>query len=78
MESKYLIWSNQHGAWWGPNEKGYVQIIDFAGRYTKEQAEAIVKKSTVNGKLKTEVTNFLTGEIREVFDEVMVKEVEDE
>lgn len=34
----YLIWSNVHGAWWGPNRAGYYATLSFAGRYTREEA----------------------------------------
>ena len=30
----YLIWSNEHRAWWRPNAKGYTVHIKTAGRYT--------------------------------------------
>jgi len=36
--SDYLIWSNEHGAWWGPARTGYVQRIENAGHYTYDQA----------------------------------------
>jgi len=34
----YLIWSNEHGAWWRPNSAGYTSEIERAGRYTRAQA----------------------------------------
>lgn len=36
----YLIWSNVHGAWWGPNHAGYYTDLSLAGRYTREEAIA--------------------------------------
>lgn len=36
--SAYLIWSNEHRAWWGPNRSGYVARVEDAGRYSYEQA----------------------------------------
>jgi hypothetical protein len=39
--SHYLIWSNEHRCWWGPNQRGYTQSIDRAGRYTREEAIGI-------------------------------------
>lgn len=30
---KWLIWSNQHGAWWKPHENGYTKDRNAAGRY---------------------------------------------
>lgn len=34
----YLIWSNEHKRWWGPDFNGYEPRIENAGRYTREQA----------------------------------------
>jgi hypothetical protein len=38
MDELYLIWSNEHGAWWGPGRRGYVRRIENAGRYSHAQA----------------------------------------
>lgn len=46
-----LIWSNEHGRWWGPNGVGYTDVIEAAGRYTLTAAAAIVDKATVGGQL---------------------------
>jgi hypothetical protein len=40
----YVIWSEQHCAWLLP-EKGYTNSLRIAGRYPKEEAEAIVAKA---------------------------------
>ena len=37
----WLIWSNEHNAWWGPAERGYVRDIRSAGLYTFERAAEI-------------------------------------
>lgn len=37
----YVIWSNEHRAWWRPNECGYCTMLAGAGRYTREDALAI-------------------------------------
>ena len=42
---KYLIWSFEHNAWWRPNECGYTENIDEAGRYEPEDAKRIVANS---------------------------------
>lgn len=34
----YLIWSNEHRAWWGPGRRGYVKRIADAGRYSESAA----------------------------------------
>ena len=38
MAERYLIWSHEHGAWWGPGRCGYVASIGAAGRYTEAEA----------------------------------------
>jgi hypothetical protein len=47
----FLIWSNEHGAWWRDNESGYTSHIDEAGRYTRADADRIVADATVDGQL---------------------------
>lgn len=37
-QDKYLIWSHEHGGWWGPDRCGYPKRFSHAGRYTREQA----------------------------------------
>lgn len=37
----WLVWSNEHAAWWGANHCGYYMDIDSAGRYTLAEALAI-------------------------------------
>jgi len=39
---QYLVWSNEHRAWWRPNSNGYTGSIDQAGRYTRHEAVRIV------------------------------------
>ena len=34
----YLIWSHEHGGWWGPGRSGYVRSISAAGRYSRDEA----------------------------------------
>jgi hypothetical protein len=33
MADQYLIYSNHHKAWWGPDGRGYTSNIAYAGRY---------------------------------------------
>jgi len=37
-DEPWLIWSNQHIAWWRPNSRGYTYDIRAAGSYSKEYA----------------------------------------
>ncbi|PTQ64473.1 hypothetical protein C8J45_103323 [Sphingomonas sp. PP-CE-3G-477] len=37
----YLVWSNEHKAWWGKDRCGYTKIIANAGRYNRAEALAI-------------------------------------
>lgn len=37
-EKVYLVWSNEHGAWWGHNQCGYNAHVKDAGRYSLEEA----------------------------------------
>lgn len=39
----YLIWSNQHRAWWRPNRQGYTTHLDAAGRYGRDEAIGIAR-----------------------------------
>lgn len=43
--SLYLIWSNEHRAWWGPQRSGYVLTISAAGRYLREEALEICRNA---------------------------------
>lgn len=40
---KYLVWSNEHTAWWRENSQGYTYEITYAGRYSREEAMRICK-----------------------------------
>lgn len=41
MERNYLVWSNEHSSWWGPNHNDYVTTVKEAGRYTRDEALSI-------------------------------------
>lgn len=42
---RYWIWSNEHGAWWRPNEVGYTQMLHEAGIYAEQHATQIVYRA---------------------------------
>ena len=37
-DATYVIWSNEHRAWWGPDRRGYCSRLADAGRYDRESA----------------------------------------
>jgi len=41
----WVIWSEEHGAWWGPGGHGYTFSLRQAGRYSRQQAERIVENA---------------------------------
>lgn len=45
MSEKYLIWSNEHRAWWAPFERGYVPRVFDAGRYSRDRALEICRNA---------------------------------
>jgi hypothetical protein len=38
----YIIWSEEHLAWWRPAKSGYTRSLIDAGCYSKNEAEEIV------------------------------------
>jgi hypothetical protein len=38
MSEWYLVFSVEHGAWWGPLRSGYVRSLGDAGRYSLAEA----------------------------------------
>lgn len=41
--TEWLIWSNEHNAWWSPASMGYSTLIQEAGKYSFEEAVKIVR-----------------------------------
>lgn len=41
MNTKWLIWSNEHKAWWRENSRGYTMSRNEAGRYSMTEAMEI-------------------------------------
>ena len=41
----YVVWSNEHRAWWRPNSSGYTRHVERAGRYTRDEALSISFKA---------------------------------
>jgi len=45
MTPEYVIWSNEHRAWWGPSERGYYTRLSSAGRYSRDHALKICTRA---------------------------------
>jgi hypothetical protein len=41
----YLVWSHEHGAWWGPGRSGYTKGLQTAGRYSRDDALDICRNA---------------------------------
>lgn len=41
----YLIWSNEHRAWWRGNRHGYTTRTDRAGQFSFEEARTICENA---------------------------------
>jgi hypothetical protein len=46
-DEPYVIWSYEHGAWWGPARCGYTVQLADAGRYSRDEAERIVASANI-------------------------------
>ena len=46
-EDKWIIWSEEHRAWWAPDSKGYVQSRKEAGTYSYAEALKIVQGANI-------------------------------
>lgn len=44
-QERYVIWSEEHRAWWSPHRAGYTRSLVDAGRYAKEEADQIVTEA---------------------------------
>ena len=63
--SEYLIWSNEHRAWWGPGSAGYRRRVEDAGRYS--HAEAIdICTNAMPGRLGSEPLHELPVRLEDV------------
>jgi hypothetical protein len=47
MPTTYVIWSFEHAAWWRPGGYGYTPHLEEAGRFTGDQAAAIVAQANL-------------------------------
>jgi hypothetical protein len=47
MTGRFLIWSIEHEAWWGPGRSGYTRDVRAAGDYSRGEAWAIVEDANI-------------------------------
>jgi hypothetical protein len=47
----FLVWSEEHGAWWKPGSSGYTRSVLEAGRYSFKEAIQIVGDANRDGKV---------------------------
>lgn len=43
MSGIYVVWSNEHQCWWGPDCKGYRRNLADAGKYSRDDAIGICR-----------------------------------
>ena len=44
-DPSWVVWSEEHGAWWAPGEMGYTSSLHNAGRYSEEAARMIENRA---------------------------------
>lgn len=47
--NQYVIWSNEHRAWWRPDQRCYTPNLRQAGAYSKMVAEWICQQADIGG-----------------------------
>lgn len=74
---RFLVWSNDHAMWWRGNQRGYTQFIEEAGRYERAEAEGIVARATLDGRLNVGKRDPVTDRQYDLAYEVLVLAPED-
>jgi hypothetical protein len=44
-EKNWVIWSEEHGAWWAPDRHSYTRSLNRAGRYSRQEATLICEQA---------------------------------
>jgi hypothetical protein len=44
-EMNWVVWSEEHGAWWRFGNYGYTRSLFHAGRYSETEAKAIADRA---------------------------------
>jgi len=64
-DTKWIIWSFEHKAWWMPLSRGYTEKVENAGKYSYEEAVKIVTSANAYGRINEamlpEVSNVRTA-----------------
>jgi hypothetical protein len=68
---KVMIWSNEHGMWWRPDQQGFTPHSAEAGLYDEDDARDIVSDATLGGDLFSEHVNPMTGQRYQEFSDVV-------
>lgn len=42
---KYVIWSEEHGAWWDHPHRGYTRSLEHAHRFSRAEATEIARSA---------------------------------
>lgn len=45
--TRWLVWSNEHRAWWKPGRYGYTTLTQRAGFYSEAEARDIVEQANI-------------------------------
>jgi hypothetical protein len=64
----WVIWSEEHKAWWAPDRCGYTNSLKKAGRYSLAEARAIEKSANIDGRVFNEVAILLPDHIDELIE----------
>lgn len=65
MTYEWVVWSSERCGFWRQNRHGYTSSLAEAGRFSREEAQAICDKASLDGRLtfKTEAGHELPPEI---------------
>lgn len=45
LDARYLVWSNEHTAWWKPGSWGYARGLRAAGHFSRQEAIDICRNA---------------------------------
>jgi len=47
VSKRWVVWSEEHGAWWRPGHWGYTRSLRQAGRYDRAEAMDIAARGNI-------------------------------